>query len=241
MTQTNELVRDVPFFSSIINNEINAKLWDAMMADHPKAVVLKTFGSGSVGKILIPKIRETVRAGIPVFLLSSMEGQEFGILKQVYQTNSELLDAGAVALESVNITNLQRANQHIIDTENGLQTSEYHGQPADNILKTISDIVHNGGDMFEWIQKVRETYNLSDEQIALVEKETHRLEPNIMPPEVRAGLSPVNAISPNTVSIPVTRKDILRSRRAVDIALQTLKGEISREKPDEKKSGIKLA
>lgn len=220
----------VAFFAAPLGTEINERLWDVVIKTRPKAVVMETFGSGSVPNAFLGKVRATTHEGIPVFIVNGLEGtlglppeQSFGIVHITYDTNRQLLDAGAIPLESVNVGHLRRfvefRGTHPPETE-------YPGKPTDNILETIGEIIESDGGLFERIKRIRKVYELSDAEIERIERQSHRLEPHHIPVEVRPLLSAENAEEESLVSLTLTKEQILKSRQAVDAMLHKLEMEM---------------
>lgn len=77
------------------------------------AVVLIAFATGTVPQRLIPVIESRVNSGVPVFLLSSNYGDSHGILKIAYEPQVKAAAVGAVALEKVNVNNIEEVVQAI--------------------------------------------------------------------------------------------------------------------------------
>ena len=66
-------------------------------------IILETYPSGATPSDLRDFVEENVRAGTPVFLVSTNIGDEHGILNpNRYETTSKVLQAGAVPIEKIN-------------------------------------------------------------------------------------------------------------------------------------------
>lgn len=176
---------EVVLIPPLLTTDFNVVAWDRYLADKPKAVIFETFGSGSVGSAFVPKIRETVRMGIPVFLLSSMERGT--IRSVVYDQQEQALQAGAVHLERINFGDVKRAWQG--------QSQD----PTHDVIPEINRLAHESKDMFDLIDKVRATYNLTEEEIDVL-------------PEIAEGVP--------------DREAIMRTRGKVDEMLAELKREM---------------
>jgi len=89
------------------------ELWDTIVSasPKPKAIILETFGSGSLASEFIPKIKEAVGNGIAVFLLSPMH-RGHGIEKVTYDIQEDALKAGAVEF----VAKPQSMQKHVIKT-----------------------------------------------------------------------------------------------------------------------------
>jgi len=188
----------IEFLDTNLSSEAALKRWDLIPED-TKAVIAETFGSGSMPTEFIPKIRDTVRKGIPVFLLNGVENPvdetkgeiSSGITSIRYDLQQKALESGAVHIEGVNFGHLKRSWE-------GKSTN-----PRDNIIEQIRVLAEQSRDMFELITKVREVYNLTDKEIQILEKQTKEK------------------------AIPITREKILRARESLDNMLAELKKELS--------------
>lgn len=80
-----------------------------------KAVILIAYATGTTPEILNPVIKKLTELGTPVFLLSNNPKDSHGILKIVYAVQTESAQAGAIALQKVNINNLQEVLDAIQD------------------------------------------------------------------------------------------------------------------------------
>src|SRR3989344_748648 len=183
----------VQFFAASANTEITARLWDALMANKPRAIVVESFGSGSIPGILIDKVQTATRNGTAVFLLNGASKQNYGIIKLTYDTNTRLLEAGAVPLERINIGHLRRWAAFIDEGTRSADLPKYSGDKTDALLQTIAEIAQHESNMFELIRKVRETYRLSDEQIEEIVRNSHRKELVEISHEIKSALSQENA------------------------------------------------
>ena len=216
----------VQFFAASANTEITARLWDALMANKPRAIVVESFGSGSIPGILIDKVQTATRNGTAVFLLNGASKQNYGIIKLTYDTNTRLLEAGAVPLERINIGHLRRWAAFIDEGTRSADLPKYSGDKTDALLQTIAEIAQHESNMFELIRKVRETYRLSDEQIEEIVRNSHRKELVEISHEIKSALSQENAKPLNTVAGPITREDIENTRRSVDRMLIAMQEEL---------------
>jgi hypothetical protein len=70
------------------------------------AVVLIVYATGTSPESLNGVIKQRTEKGIPVFLVSKNPGDAHGILKITYGPQQESKEAGAIALEKVNVNNL---------------------------------------------------------------------------------------------------------------------------------------
>lgn len=86
-----------------------------------KAIVLVAYATGTTPQTLNEAIQEVTRKGIPVFLLSNNPADPAGILNDIsYMTQAKSKEAGAIALQKVNIKHIQQvldAIQAEIDTK----------------------------------------------------------------------------------------------------------------------------
>jgi chemotaxis response regulator CheB len=133
--------------------EIATKIWEANIANKPKAIVYKSFGSGTVAPNDVDEIRKAVREkGIPVFLLSSME-RDGGIRKVTYEAHDRARKAGAVNLERVNYGDVKR--EWLGETKS----------PENDVIRVINEIAQEKTDMFDLIDEVRQRYQYTDEEL----------------------------------------------------------------------------
>jgi len=191
---------NIEFLNQMPNSEASVHRWD-LISPETKAVLVETYGSGSVPGEFVPKIHDLVRKGVPVFLLNGVENtaneasgeKSIGIPEINYEVQQNALDAGAVHIESVNIGHLKRS------------WTNKSNRPKDNVIEILKQLARESNDMFDYIDRVREKYNLTDEEIKFVEEAT-RVEKE---------------------SKPVTQEAILRSREALGLMLEALKIEMS--------------
>ena len=80
-----------------------------------KAVILIAFATGTTPEILNPAIKKLTESGVPVFLLSNNPGDSHGILRTRYGVQERSAQAGAIALQKVNINNLAEVLDAIQD------------------------------------------------------------------------------------------------------------------------------
>ncbi|MFA6099047.1 MAG: hypothetical protein WCV50_05955 [Patescibacteria group bacterium] len=188
----------IEFLGASPVTEAALRYWDSIPED-TKAVIVETFGSGSIPSEFAAKIHATVLRGIPVFLLNGVENPvdevngeiSMGITDIKYGVQQKALEAGAVHIEAVNIGHVRRSSE------------SKSANPRDNVMEQVRVLAEQSQDMFELITKVREVYNLTDEEIQILEKQTRE-----------------NAI-------PITREKILRARQSLDTMLVELKRELS--------------
>ena len=73
-----------------------------------QVIILIAYASGTTPEWLNTAIKSRIDSGIPIFLVSRNPGDTHGILNaRKYAPQTASLEAGAIALQSVNVNNLQ--------------------------------------------------------------------------------------------------------------------------------------
>lgn len=109
------------------NLRFTANIFKAL-GEKSKALVLFGYGTGTTPTSLNPFISELTQRGIPVFVLSSNEGENYGVQKITYGVQQDAVDAGIIPLKDPNVNNAEGV---IIDI-----------QKAINDGKTGAELVH---------------------------------------------------------------------------------------------------
>ncbi|MBI4994063.1 hypothetical protein HZC21_00240 [Candidatus Peregrinibacteria bacterium] len=119
MNQTNpEQQREYPDIGVIFISPITTPEGLEHMAHNMKAIILIAYATGTTPDILNPVIKKLTESGTPVFLLSNNPKNSHGILRTVYAVQERSAQAGAIALQKVNINNLQEVLNAIQDELN---------------------------------------------------------------------------------------------------------------------------
>lgn len=78
-------------------------------------IVLTVYATGTSPEILNEVIKKRTTEGKPVFLVSDNPGDRAGIIKVTYGTQEESKNSGAIALEKVNVNDLELLDAVIKD------------------------------------------------------------------------------------------------------------------------------
>ena len=109
MTSPNLRTKESAPEAKIIPIEIAPGMSSEMLEEITKnsdAVVLTVYATGTSQVSLNSVIKKRTEEGIPVFLVSKNPGDSHGILKITYGPQEESRDAGAIALQKVNVNHL---------------------------------------------------------------------------------------------------------------------------------------
>ena len=83
--------------------------------DTTEALIFVTHASGAHGDRFTPALSEIISSGIPVFLVSDNPGDDHGILRVQYAAGARSFQAGAIAIEKINVRDIALLKQEIYE------------------------------------------------------------------------------------------------------------------------------